>query len=54
MVDAVLKIARGIADLEQADGRLEASEKQRMDRLRLELWDHRAAAAPSNGHGRHL
>jgi hypothetical protein len=49
MVDAVLKIARGIADLEEAVTRLEIAEKQRMDRLRLELWDH--SSAPTNGHG---
>lgn len=53
-VDIVRKFAADVAALQRAVDRLEIAEKARMRALQLQLWDHRAAAAPTNGHGRHL
>jgi hypothetical protein len=47
-----VKFAADVRTLEAAVTRLEASEKQRLEMLRLQLWDHRGVV--SNGHAKEI
>jgi hypothetical protein len=49
-VAAIRAIADGVAKLERAVDNLERVERARVQKLRLQLWDHRGVA--SNGHAK--